>query len=95
MLPGTAPYGFRWEKAKDGKTYAVPVPEEQAICRRVAELYAQGYSVNQLRQYLAYKCKARNRNGREFGYTEVRNMALRGVKEQAHASEQATSPGQA
>jgi DNA invertase Pin-like site-specific DNA recombinase len=73
-----APFGTRWKK-RGGKTYAVPDPNEQAICKKVAELRIAGYTWHQIRQYLAYEWKVRNRNGKEFGYEEVRKMALRGA----------------
>jgi DNA invertase Pin-like site-specific DNA recombinase len=76
---GHAPFGSRWER-RGGKTYMVPAPEERAICRRVAELYAEGFSYDQIRRYLAYEWKVRNRNGKEFGYSEIRNMVSRGVE---------------
>jgi DNA invertase Pin-like site-specific DNA recombinase len=74
-----APYGFRWER-RGGKTFHVEVPEEQVILRRLGELYLQGYSFDQLRQYVNCTWGVRNRNGREFGYTETRNMVARGAE---------------
>jgi DNA invertase Pin-like site-specific DNA recombinase len=74
-----APYGFKWQK-RGGKTYMVPAPGEQLICRRAAELYAQGYSYDQIVRYLFDEWRVRNRNGRRFGYTETKNMVARGAE---------------
>jgi DNA invertase Pin-like site-specific DNA recombinase len=74
-----APYGFRWER--HGKQMVrVPVPEEQAICARAAELKAKGRTIDEIRQYFAYELKVRNRNGKEFGGSSVHNMARRGTQ---------------
>jgi DNA invertase Pin-like site-specific DNA recombinase len=80
-----APYGYRWER-RGKKTFAVPDPTEQVILRRVVELREQGYSLDQIRQYLNYEWKVRNREGNEFGSTEVRNMAIRGAEMLATAA---------
>jgi DNA invertase Pin-like site-specific DNA recombinase len=74
-----APYGYRWER-RGKKTFAVPAPEEQVILRRVVELEEQGYTLDRIRQYLNYDWKVRNREGKEFGSTEVRNMVVRGAE---------------
>ena len=63
----------------------------QAIRRQVLELNSQGYSIDQVRRYLSYEWKVRNRKGNEFGYSEVRNMIVRGMEENARAQEQAGS----
>jgi hypothetical protein len=76
----TAPLGHRWEKGRGG-TYMVPDEAERVIIHRVAELWLEGYSIDAIRQYLAYTWKVRNRNNREFGCSEVRRMALLGAKE--------------
>jgi len=55
-----APYGFEFRK-RGGKSFLVPEPIEQAIRRRVLELNSQGYSIDQIRRYLAYEWKVRNR----------------------------------
>jgi DNA invertase Pin-like site-specific DNA recombinase len=73
---GEAPYGSMWRR-RGLETYAVPNPYEQAILARVGELRLMGYSVDQIRQYLNYTWKVRNRRGHEFGYEEVRRMCLR------------------
>jgi DNA invertase Pin-like site-specific DNA recombinase len=74
-----APRGFKWQR-RGKKKFMVPDPSEQALCIRVAELRSGGYSLDQVRQFLAYALKVRNRNGNEFGKTEVRDMALRGAQ---------------
>jgi DNA invertase Pin-like site-specific DNA recombinase len=73
---GESPYGTRWQR-RGRETYAVPDPYEQAILARVGELRRVGYSIDQLRQYLNYTWKVKNRRGREFGYEAVRRMCLR------------------
>jgi hypothetical protein len=74
-----APYGYRWER-RGKETFAVPAPSEQVILRRVVELREQGYTLDRIRQYLNYEWKVRNREGNEFGSTEVRNMVVRGAE---------------
>jgi DNA invertase Pin-like site-specific DNA recombinase len=74
-----APFGFRWER-RGGKTYMVPNPEEQELCCRVARWYAEGKTIDQIRQYLSYVYKIRNRNGNDFGRTELRGMVDRGAE---------------
>jgi hypothetical protein len=73
-----APYGSRWER-RGKKTVAVPAPEEQEIVRRALELSEAGYSLDRIRQYLNYEWRVTNREGNEFGSTEVRNMVVRGA----------------
>jgi DNA invertase Pin-like site-specific DNA recombinase len=73
---GESPYGTRWQR-RGGDTIAVPDPYEQAILARVGELRLMGYSIDQIRQYLNYTWKVRNRRGREFGHEAVRRMCLR------------------
>jgi DNA invertase Pin-like site-specific DNA recombinase len=73
---GEAPFGTRWQR-RGRETYAVPDPYEQAILARVGELRRMGFSIDQLRQYLNYTWKVKNRRGREFGYEQVRRMCLR------------------
>ena len=76
---GPAPMGFKWER-RGHRTVMVPDIGERTICARVAELRAEGYSIDRVRQYLAYEWKVRNRNGGEFGNTEVHKMARRGAE---------------
>jgi DNA invertase Pin-like site-specific DNA recombinase len=85
-----APYGFEFRRCS-GRFYLVPEANERAICERVLELDAQGYSIDQIRRYLSYEWKVRNRKGNEFGYTEIRNMIHRGREENARAKGQADS----
>jgi hypothetical protein len=40
----------------------------------------EGHSWHQIRRYFAYECKVRNREGNEFGDTEIRNMTFRGAE---------------
>ena len=72
-----APYGFTWER-RGKKRIKVPDPREQSICIQVAKMQAMGYSLDQIRQYLNYEWKVRNRNGNEFVNSQVREMAVRG-----------------
>jgi hypothetical protein len=72
----------------------VPNPYEQAILARVGELRLMGYSIDQIRQYLNYTWKVRNRRGREFGYEEVRRMCLR-CKDPVDQPEPVAVPGPA
>jgi DNA invertase Pin-like site-specific DNA recombinase len=74
-----APMGFQWER-RGKKSVIVPDPNEQAICIRVAEMQSAGYSIDQIRQYLAYDWKVRNRNGNEFGNSQISDMAFRGTQ---------------
>jgi hypothetical protein len=74
-----APYGFTWEK-RGGFTFLVPEPGEQRICPKAAEMRLQGYSWHQIRCYLAYEWKVRNRKGNDFGYPEIRELTLRGIE---------------
>jgi hypothetical protein len=60
-----------------GETYAVPCRYERAILARVGELRLMGYSIDQIRKYINYTWKVRNRRGHEFGYEQVRRMCLR------------------
>jgi hypothetical protein len=55
-------------------------PREQQIMRVTAPLRSQGYSLEQIRCYLAYEWKVRNRAGREVGYREVCKMATMGAE---------------
>jgi DNA invertase Pin-like site-specific DNA recombinase len=74
-----APYGYRWQR-RGKKTFIVAAHEEQAIIRQAVEMRAQGYSYHQIREYLAFEWKVRNRRGNEFGYREVRTMITRGTQ---------------
>ena len=74
-----APYGFRWEK-RGQHSYQVPEPGEQQLCIRMARLYMEGYSFHQIREFLAYSARIKNRMGKAFGYTEVRKMVYRGAQ---------------
>jgi hypothetical protein len=85
-----APYGYKWER-RGKQTFAVPNPAEQPVIRRVVELRERGYSLDQIRQYLNYEWKVRNREGNEFGSTEVRNMAIRGAELLATAASDTSS----
>ena len=73
---GEAPFGSTWRR-RGRETYALPNDYEQAILARVGELRLMGYSIDQIRQYLHYTWKVRNRRGREFGHEAVRRMCLR------------------
>ncbi len=74
-----APFGFKWQR-QGKKTVMVPDAREQKICIKVAELRVGGYSIDQIRQYLAYEWRIRNRSGNEFGNSDVHNMSLRGAQ---------------
>jgi DNA invertase Pin-like site-specific DNA recombinase len=74
-----APYGFEFQR-RGKKTVMVPKPREQEIRARVVALSADGYSTEQIREYLAFEWKVRNRNGNTFGRTEVANMVARGTQ---------------
>jgi DNA invertase Pin-like site-specific DNA recombinase len=82
----TAPFGHRWQKGRGG-TFMVTDEAEQVIVHRVAELWLEGYSIDAIRQYLAYTWKVKNRNNREFGCSEIRRMAIRGAGEMAQKLE--------
>jgi hypothetical protein len=56
----------------------VPVEYEQSIMRKAAELHDHGYSIDQIRQYLVYECRAKNREGRDLGYDLVHRMVQQG-----------------
>ncbi len=58
----------------------VPEPDEQRICVKAAEMKIEGYSFHQIRRYLAYTWKVRNRKGNQFGYEEVRKITFQGLK---------------
>jgi DNA invertase Pin-like site-specific DNA recombinase len=73
------PWGYTWER-RGRKMIMVEAPGEQLIMRVAAQMRSQGYSFEQIRSYLAYEWKVRNRAGREFGYREVRKMATRGAE---------------
>jgi DNA invertase Pin-like site-specific DNA recombinase len=87
---GRAPFGHKFVKC-NGKCYLAEEPAEQAIRRQVLELNSQGYSIDQIRMYLSYEWRVRNRKGNEFGYSEVRNMIHRCAEENAQAKELADS----
>src|SRR5262249_45273518 len=70
-----APIGFRWKKRKDGKCYAEPDPQEQALCIRASELRDERLSYDEIRQAFVYELKASSRDGREYGPGEIRHMA--------------------
>jgi DNA invertase Pin-like site-specific DNA recombinase len=74
-----APYGFKWER-RGKQMVKVPVPEEQAICAKAAELKAKGRSIDEIRQHFAYELKLKNRAGKEFGHSSVHKMAIRGTE---------------
>jgi hypothetical protein len=56
------------------------------IMRKAAELYDKGYSVDQIRQYLVYECRATNRKGGELGHSQVHNIVRRGIALRAESS---------
>jgi DNA invertase Pin-like site-specific DNA recombinase len=85
-----APFGHKFVK-RAGKFYLEPEPAEMAIRDQVMKMKAMNYSIDQIRMYLAYEWRVRNRNGNEFGYSEIRNMIRRGLDEMARAKEQADS----
>ena len=65
-----APFGNKWQR-RGKTTLMVAAPREQQIMRRVAEMKTVGYSIDQIRQYLAYEWQVKNRNGRDFGSKEI------------------------
>jgi DNA invertase Pin-like site-specific DNA recombinase len=73
---GEAPFGSMWQR-RGRETIAVPNNPELSILARVRELRLMGYSIDQIRKYLNYTWKVKNRRGGEFGYEEVRRMCLR------------------
>jgi site-specific DNA recombinase len=74
-----APYGYQWQRR--GTQLVLTVDEtERATCMRAAEQRAKGYSIDEIRQFLSYELKARNRAGREFTKSAVYNMAVLGAK---------------
>ena len=74
-----APYGFQYQR--QGKnTFMVPAPRERQICARVAEMRLQGYSIDQIRQYLNYSWRVRNRAGKEFRLSDVHTMSRVGLQ---------------
>jgi DNA invertase Pin-like site-specific DNA recombinase len=85
-----APWGYQWQH-RGNKTIMVPVEYEQMIMRKAAELHDRGYSVDQIRQYLVYECRATNRKGRELGHDSVHRMVQRG-KELLRSDADATKP---
>jgi DNA invertase Pin-like site-specific DNA recombinase len=74
-----APWGFQW-KRRNKKQVMVPAPREQRIAMRAAELRAQGYSFDQIRQYLNYTWRVRNRKGNQFGGEDVRRIVFTGAE---------------
>jgi DNA invertase Pin-like site-specific DNA recombinase len=74
-----APYGFAWDRC-GSEMIMVPEPREQAIGAKAAEMRAEGYSIDQIRQYFAYEWKVTNRNGREFNNAAVHKMAISGAQ---------------
>jgi DNA invertase Pin-like site-specific DNA recombinase len=71
-----APWGFKWQRC-GRMTVMVPVEREQEIQRVAAEMFDRGYPVDQVRQYLSYEAKVRNRNGRDFSNSDVEKMVRR------------------
>lgn len=74
-----APFGYRWHRRGKG-TVMVAVDAEQRIMRHVAEMRTSGYSIDEIRQYMAYEWQVRNRAGNSFGAKEIRKMAERGAQ---------------
>jgi DNA invertase Pin-like site-specific DNA recombinase len=74
-----APYGFAWRR-RGKQTVMVHAPGEQRVMRHVAEMKAAGYSLDEIRQFLAYEWQVRNRNGKDFGLKEIATMARRGAE---------------
>jgi DNA invertase Pin-like site-specific DNA recombinase len=74
-----APFGFRWEKRGEF-WFLAPEPNEQRLCIQAAKMRLEGYSWHRVRRYFAYEWKVRNRKGNQFGYTEIRELTVRGLE---------------
>lgn len=76
---GTVPYGYKTEieeetanKEKIRKRYAVDIEESEKV-RKIFDLYAKGYSLRYLQEYLtAEGCFTRQ--GKQFGITTIARM---------------------
>jgi DNA invertase Pin-like site-specific DNA recombinase len=80
-----AEYGWRWEKcldARSGKLVNVKVPDERerAILRQAVELRAAGRSLDQIRQHLTYRLKARTRTGGEWTTGRIGFLIQQGLR---------------
>jgi hypothetical protein len=75
-----APYGFTW-KRRGRKMFMVEHLGEQSVMRRrIAELQADDYSINQIGQDVAEKRKVKRSNDQAFGRTELAQTAGRSAK---------------
>jgi DNA invertase Pin-like site-specific DNA recombinase len=83
-------YGWRYERRWDAQRRAhvdVKVPDEgeRQIMRKVAEMRAEGYSIDQIRQYLQYEWKVRPRprsrhnSSQTWSNSNVWELARRGL----------------
>jgi DNA invertase Pin-like site-specific DNA recombinase len=74
--------GYRWvPNPAGGEDIKVPNFEEQEMVMRAAELAEAGYSVNKIRQYLAYQWKKKTRFGtRSFQPNTVARMIQAGAE---------------
>jgi DNA invertase Pin-like site-specific DNA recombinase len=74
-----APFGFAWRRLGK-RMIMVDEPHEQSVLRQVATMRQKGFSLDEIRQYLAYEWQVRNRNGGDFAYSQIARMAVRGAE---------------
>jgi len=91
-----AEYGWRWEKRFDPllkKNVNVKVPDEpeRAILRKVVELRATGRSLDQIRQHLNYRMKARTQTGGEWTTNRMSFLFEQGLRLMAETAARTTS----
>ncbi len=80
-----AEYGWRWEKRNDprsGKVVNVKLPDEREreVLRKAVELRAAGQSLDQIRQHLSYRMKARTRTGGEWTTSRIASLVRQGLR---------------
>jgi DNA invertase Pin-like site-specific DNA recombinase len=74
-----APYGFKWER-RGQHFFQVADPAEQRLCIKAAQMRREGFSWHQIRRYVAYEWRVKNRVGNQFGYAEIRELTFRGLE---------------
>jgi DNA invertase Pin-like site-specific DNA recombinase len=94
-----APYGYRWQRtgydrnAKRPTYIKAPNEDERTIMRQALALHRENYSYDQIRQYLNYEWKVRNRLGGEWTNDAVRRLIRSAEKLLASEPDAEASPG--
>jgi putative DNA-invertase from lambdoid prophage Rac len=78
-------YGWKWERVYDsnqGKHVEIKVvnDHEVRIMTKCVEMHVGGYSLDQIRQYLAYEWKVKNRAGGDWSPSGVQVLIQKGMR---------------